>query len=106
MTDADLYQHLWWSDFDLFLLDFHLLQENIFLNNIQWLLLKRKNDIFNNYQDGSVIYSLKQHSVIDWTPKVCYIQGIVPNIFDPISLTTKKKSWKFRIIFEPKQRML
>ena len=48
-TDADLYQHLWWSDFYFLLLVLLLLQENIFRNTFGWLLLKRKNDIFNNH---------------------------------------------------------
>ena len=48
-TDADLHQHLQWSDFYLLLLVLHLLQENIFRNIFRWLLLKHENDIFNNY---------------------------------------------------------
>ena len=40
-TDSD--------DFFLLLLVLHLLQENIFCSTSRWLLLKRKNDIFNNY---------------------------------------------------------
>ena len=36
-TDADLYQHLWWSDFYLLLLVLHLFQENFFCNTLWWL---------------------------------------------------------------------
>ena len=48
-TDADLYQYLRWNDFYLLLQVLHLLQDNVFLNTFRWLLLKRENNIFNNY---------------------------------------------------------
>ena len=48
--DPVFYQYLWWSDFYLLLLVLHLLQENIFRNTFRWLLLKRKNDVFNKYR--------------------------------------------------------
>ena len=47
------------------------------------------------------IYHLlsKKHSVMELVWKVWDIQGITLSVFELIPLTTKKRSWKFSIIF-------